>query len=151
MPTAQRHPAAEDHEIRALIEHVARAVRAGDADALLALCEPDVVVFDLMPPLIHSGLDAVRAVWAAALEGYAAPLEYEVFRLEVAVDGAVAVAHAVTRFGGARRDGTQALIWLRVTWGLKRGRAGWRIAHQHASVPFDMDSREALVDLAPHL
>ena len=151
MPTAQRQPATDEDAIRALIDASARAIRAGDVDALLALCEPDIVVFDLMPPLLHAGSDAVRAVWSAALASYAPPIEYEVFRLEVAVDGAAAFAHAVTRFGGTRRDGTHAPIWLRVTWGLRRGRGGWRIAHQHASVPFDLDSREALVDLAPHL
>jgi len=135
--------------VRAVIEKLARAVRACDVDAMIGLCSADVLVFDLLPPLSHQGQAAVHRLWSGALARLIAPLEYELFRLDIALDGNVAFAHAVTRLGGMRDDGEEIASWLRLTFGLRREAEGWKIAHQHVSVPFDGDSGAALRDLAP--
>lgn len=135
--------------VRAVVDRFARAVRSRDVEAMVALCSADVLVFDLLPPLTHQGRDAVRGLWSRAFAPYVAPLEYELFRVDVALDGNVAYAHAVTRLAAARADGERFAGWLRLTFGFRREAEAWKIAHQHVSVPFDLDSGAALLDLEP--
>ncbi|HYJ80784.1 MAG TPA: SgcJ/EcaC family oxidoreductase [Longimicrobiaceae bacterium] len=133
--------------VRAVIEAMAAAVRAKDVEAMLSLCTPDVATFDLVPPLAHEGAEAVRRIWSRALAGFVPPLEYDVHRLEVFVDGDVAFTRSLTRFGGAKEDGERSASWLRSTLGLRRIDGHWKVAHEHVSVPFDMESGKALLDL----
>jgi ketosteroid isomerase-like protein len=41
-------------------------------------------------------------------------------------------------------------MWFRLTIGLRKRDAGWRIVHTHASTPFHMnEARKAALDLQP--
>jgi hypothetical protein len=46
--------------IRQLADNWAKAVRAKDIDALMSHYTPDILVFDLAPPLQYNGIDAYR-------------------------------------------------------------------------------------------
>ena len=39
--------------------------------------------------------------------------------------------------------------WLRWTLGFRKIDGRWRVAHEHVSVPFDMESGKAMLDLKP--
>ncbi|MBP0661999.1 nuclear transport factor 2 family protein, partial [Mycobacterium tuberculosis] len=59
-------------QLRSLIEAWAEAVRAKDIDAVMRHYAPDVVVFDVMPPLVVKGAEAYRRNWLGwfdALDG----------------------------------------------------------------------------------
>jgi len=49
-----------ERQIRALIDDLAIAIRIKDVDALMGHYAPDVLTFDLLPPLQYSGADAIR-------------------------------------------------------------------------------------------
>ena len=132
--------------IRAVIDAIIKAVRAGDVDAFLALCAPDIVVFDLLPPLEHKGMDAIRRNWTAALGSFERPIEYDVDHLELAIGADVAWSRSLTRFGGVTKDGKHVTQLLRSTLGFRKIAGRWKIMHQHVSVPFDMQSGQALLD-----
>jgi ketosteroid isomerase-like protein len=50
-------------EIRELLEAWAAAVRRHDIPATLAFHDPDIVTFDLPPPLQARGLDGYEKTW----------------------------------------------------------------------------------------
>jgi PhnB protein len=51
---------------------------------------------------------------------------------------------------GTKTDGTAVDLWFRGTLVLRRTDGGWKIVHEHESVPFYMDgSFGAAIDLAP--
>lgn len=135
-------------EIRALIDDLVEAVRAKDVDGIMSHYAPDIVTFDLAPPLISStanaeGLEAWFATWRD-------PIGYEVRDLKVTASDDVAFSHALNRLSGTNIDGEKADIWFRQTLCFRKIRNDWRIAHQHESVPFYMDgSYRAAVDLKP--
>ena len=140
---------ADEAAIREVIEAIAKAVRANDVEAYLAVCAPDVVTFDMLPPLKHEGHAAVRRTWAAALDSFRGPIDYEVAALDVAASGDTAFTRCLTRFGGTQKDGKRAVNWLRSTLGLRKQGGRWKVVHEHVSVPFEMSSGRALLGLEP--
>jgi uncharacterized protein (TIGR02246 family) len=141
--------APHDAEIRALIDHRIAAVRAKDAAALTASHAPDVLAFDLIPPLRYRGLAALRQraqEWFASFQG---PLDYEISELEIAAGDDVAFCHGLHRVSGTRTDGQKIEMWWRATTGFRKADGRWVITHEHSSEPFDMTSGKALIDLKP--
>ncbi|MBB3590797.1 ketosteroid isomerase-like protein [Rhizobium sp. BK529] len=54
--------ASAQQDVRALLDHRTEACRAKDIDRLMSLYSPDIVYFDVVPPLRFIGTDAVRAI-----------------------------------------------------------------------------------------
>jgi uncharacterized protein (TIGR02246 family) len=147
--TLERTQRSEEAAVRAVIAELVQAVRAGDAEAMLAHCAPEIVIYDMLGPLQHAGEEAVREVWEQTLAPFVPPLEHELAELEVAVSGDVAFTRCLSRFGGARKDGLTQVHWVRLTLGLRKRGGRWLAVHQHVSVPFDMEDGTALMDLEP--
>jgi ketosteroid isomerase-like protein len=139
----------EEAAIRSEMEAIANAVRAKDVDGFLSRCSPKIVVFDMLPPLVHKGMAAVRRNWAMALGRFQGHPDYEMRDLEVSLDGDVAFCHGLTRFGGTLKDGRRVATWLRSTIAFLKVDGRWKITHQHASVPIDMQSGMGMVGLEP--
>jgi ketosteroid isomerase-like protein len=147
--TRENSKSADEAAIRAVMDAIAKAVRAKDVEAMLAECSPDIVTFDMVPPLRHQGAQAIRGLWARTLSPFAAPLDYEVHELDICVDGEVAFVRCLNRFGGAKADGPRVVNWLRSTFGLRRIDGRWKVVHEHVSVPFDMETNKAMLQLKP--
>src|SRR5262245_31635476 len=116
---------------------------------MLTHCTPEIRTFDLVPPLQHVGVDAIRDVWRKTLAAFESPIEYEVHRLDVAVGDDIAFSRSLNRFGGMNRDGSHVVNWLCVTLGFGKVDGTWKILHQHVSVPIDMETGRALLGLRP--
>ena len=145
--TARPEGATAEARIQALIDDWANALRAKDAQGVMAHYAADSVTFDLAPPLVSTtdaeGLQAWFSTWRS-------PLGYEIRDLSVTVDGDAAFAHGLARLSGIKVDGEKAEVWFRLTLCFRKIRGEWKIAHQHESVPFYMDgSFRAAVDLKP--
>ena len=139
----------DESTIRSVIDEFARAVRERNVDAMLAHCADDVVVFDMVPPLKHSGVQAVRRMWTETLDAFRNHVDYEVSQLRILAGGDTALCHSLNYFGGVRKNGQRSGNWLRQTLGLRRIEGRWKLSHQHVSVPFDMEAGKALLDLEP--
>jgi ketosteroid isomerase-like protein len=140
---------ADEVAVLAVIDALSDAVRAKDIDTLLSYCAPEIATFDLVPPLKHEGPASVRRLWATTLGPFEIPLEYDIHELDITVGHDVAFCRSLNRFGGTTRDGTRWVSWLSSTIGLRKINGDWKIVHEHVSVPFDMRSGKALLDLAP--
>ena len=134
-------------QIETLFSRLRAAHAVRDADAIVAAYAAHAVIYDLAPPLGRRGMgrDGVAA-WLATWEG---PVDIDTRDAELTIDGNLAFSTALTRMRG-RQDGKRQEIWFRATACLRKGEGGWRIVHDHTSVPFYMDGSErACTDLTP--
>jgi ketosteroid isomerase-like protein len=68
----------DETEIRQLIDGWAKALRAKDIDGVMSHYAPDILVFDIAPPLLYRGANAYRKnfeEWFATWQG---PIGYEI-------------------------------------------------------------------------
>jgi uncharacterized protein (TIGR02246 family) len=136
-------------EIRALVDRLAKAVRAKDLDQVSAAYAPDLVAFDIVPPLQFVGAEAYKKPWRELFELYEDGLQYEVRDLSVTAGEDVAFSHSLNHLSGTMKTGRKTELWLRFTAGYRKIQGKWLIAHLQASVPVDMANAKALVDLKP--
>jgi uncharacterized protein (TIGR02246 family) len=147
--TRENSTSADETAVRSVIDAITNAVRAKDVEAMLAHCAPDIATFDMVPPLKHEGAEAIRRLWATTLATFDPPLEYDVHHLELMVGGDLAISRSLNRFGGTGTDGTRNVSWLCSTLGLRKLDGRWKVVHEHVSVPFDMETGRAMLDLKP--
>ncbi|RWO03587.1 MAG: DUF4440 domain-containing protein [Mesorhizobium sp.] len=123
----------------------------GDARANVDAMDPDVVVFDLPPPLAYRGeqardIEGINAWFATWRNGVTVHMADP----QVMIDGDLAVAFGLSRMTGIKTDGTKVDSWSRRTIVLRRIAGSWKIIHEHASFPMAMDgSGRAVTDLLP--
>jgi ketosteroid isomerase-like protein len=146
MPTQRE---VDEVKIRQQVDKIVEGLRAKDLQGLEQIYAPDVVSFDVEPPLQHVGIEAKLSNWAKVFALFA-DVTYEVRDLTLAVGDDVAFGHAFARLSGTLMDGTATSgMWVRVTYGLRKIDGNWVIVHDQVSVPLDMRSGKGLVDLEP--
>src|SRR5215467_2095308 len=146
MPTQH---AVDEAAIRQRIDELVGAIRAADLEALKPMYAPDMVSFDVGPPLQHVGAQAKWKNWEEAFTVFQGPLDYEIRDLTITVDGDVAFGHSINRLIGRLRNGNSSGIWVRATFCFRKIDGNWLVVHDHASVPLDLESGRALLDLEP--
>jgi uncharacterized protein (TIGR02246 family) len=147
---AKNSKATDQASIRQLVDNWVKALRSKDVDAVMSHYAPDIVVFDLAPPLQYTGADAYRKNWEAWFPTFRGPIGYEVRDLRIAASDDVAFCHSFNRITGTRTDDEKTDVWVRATFCCRKIDGKWKIVHEHQSVPFYMDgSYRAAVDLIP--
>jgi len=147
--TTQQHTASDETQIRQLIEQWGKAVSAKDLTTLLSHYAPDILTFDIVPPLQSQGIDAYRKnfeAWFASVQG---PIAYETRDLRLTIGDAVAFGHSLNRVRSTQTTGKTTETWVRVTVGFRKIEGTWKITHEHVSVPCDMETSQASLDLMP--
>ncbi len=143
------HPT-DEADIRQRIDKLASAIRAGDLEAVMSAYSPDVVSFDIESPLQHVGLEAKRKNWERVFTVYESPLGYEIRDLAITVGEDVAFAHSLNRLSGTLKSGTTTTgFWVRATTCFRKVNGHWVITHDHVSVPLDVTTGAALLNLEP--
>jgi ketosteroid isomerase-like protein len=141
-------------EIRELIADREAAMQARDAARFVAHYAPEIVKFDLAPPLRNAGPQLLDpAGMAAWLSSFADDdtFEFAVTDLDVTTDGSLAFASSLNRLAATPRGATQSFeLWYRSTLCLRNTEGTWRVVHEHSSTPFYMDGTlRAATDLKP--
>ncbi|HEY1572054.1 MAG TPA: nuclear transport factor 2 family protein [Pseudonocardiaceae bacterium] len=139
----------DEAEIRKRIDGLLDAIRRADLDGVRQFFAPDIVSFDIVPPLRHVGADAKWRNWADVFAVYQRPLGYETRDLTITVGGDVAFAYSLNRISGTLRNGATNATWVRWTGCFRKIDGTWLIAHDQVSVPVDMAGGRALLDLQP--
>lgn len=139
----------DEADIRQRIDEMVAAVRAGDLERTMSIYAPDIVSFDIVPPLQHAGAAAKGKNWADVFAMYQLPLGYEIRDLRITVGDGVAFGHSLNRIGGTLKNGNRTELWVRWTACLRKIAGSWLIVHDHVSVPLDPESGRALLTLEP--
>ena len=145
---ATRH-ATDEADIRQRVDALVEAIRAMDLKGVMSIYAPDVVSFDLVPPLQHVGAEGKRKNWVNAFAMYQGPLGYELRNLTITAGDDAAFAHSLNRVSGTLKNGNRIDFWLRWTACFRKLDGNWLIAHDQVSVPVDPESRSALLNLKP--
>jgi uncharacterized protein (TIGR02246 family) len=136
-------------EIRGLLEDWAKAARASDIDAIMTAYAPDILSFDAVGQLQFKGAQAYRKHWEACIAMCSGPMIFEIHDLGIETGDDVAFGHYLLKCGATGEDGKEQTGWMRVTVCCRRTNQRWLVAHEHFSVPFDMESGKALLNLEP--
>jgi ketosteroid isomerase-like protein len=140
--------AIEEAQVRQLMDNLGKAMSAKDIDGVMAFYAPDIVAFDIIPPLQYVGAEAYRENWE---EGFAMSqsINFEIRDLTITASGEAAFCHSLNRLSGTMKNGEKYDFWMRRTVCCRSIDGELKITHEHFSVPFDMESNKALFDLKP--
>jgi ketosteroid isomerase-like protein len=131
------HSNPEETRIKALLETWADVVRRYDVPAILAHHEPDMVMFDLPPPLQCKGIEAYERTWDLLFRYHKPGTAFDIQELTVTAGQDIAVAVAIMRCGpnSSSNPGDKEGFLFRLTVCLRKVDGDWRITHEHHSVP----------------
>ncbi|MDB5526459.1 MAG: hypothetical protein JWM58_4222 [Rhizobium sp.] len=137
-----------ENQINAMLLARADALGARKAAETVSYSTEDAVQFALAPPLVITGKDEQGLQdWFDTWKG---PIGGDVRDVKLTAGEDVAFWTGLVNMTGTKADGTKVDLWFRQTLGLVKTGDGWKVAHQHESVPFAMDgSGRALLDLKP--
>ena len=135
-------------QIRALMDDRVNAVRAKDVNVAMSSIAPDILSFDVVGPLQRFGSDALTRAeeWFSSFQG---PIGYEIRELNINAGDDVAFAHGLSHVSATKTGGGQLDMWWRTTLGFRKLDGKWLVTHEHNSVPFDVKSGKASLDLKP--
>jgi ketosteroid isomerase-like protein len=136
-------------EIRTLLDSRSGAIRIKDIDRLMSHYSPDIIYFDLVPPLQYVGSAALRGRFLEWFESYESGIGQEIHDLNILVNGEIAVTSMLIRSGGTLKNGHEVGLWVRATSSFQRSDHTWLITHEHVSVPVDLKNGNAVMDLVP--
>ena len=135
--------------IRKLFDDRGKAIRAKDINGVMSNIAPDVLSFDVVNPLLYLGSDATRKraeEWFSSFQG---PIDYEIRDLSITTGETTAFCHSLNRISGTKTDGGVIDMWVRATVCCRKIDGKWMVTHEHSSVPFDVESGKASLDLKP--
>src|SRR5262245_33295036 len=116
--------AAEEVQIRKVLEDRADALRKKDAGRVIAHGTAGFLHFSLAPPLISKTDARGLTDWFATWRG---PIGYEMRDIAVTAGEDVAFATGLARLSGTKTDGERAEVWFRITLGLRKIGGAWKI------------------------
>ena len=141
--------ALEEAQIRNLIDDRLKAVRNKDVNASMSSLASDILSFDVVNQLQYIGSDASRKRAEAWFSSFQGPIGCEIRDLSITVGDDVAFSHGLSHVSATRTDGGQLDMWWRTTVCFRKIDGTWTITHEHNSVPFDVESGKASLDLKP--
>jgi len=120
------------------IEALAQAIREKDIERLMTFYSPEVVAFDVRPPLEARGAEYYRQnfeTWFGSFEG---PISFELKNLRVTAGEPAAFCHYLALIVGAKAGGGTVGYWARGTTCFERCEGEWLVTHEHISMPASM-------------
>jgi PhnB protein len=124
-------------EIERLVSDWSRAVEAKDPEKIVANYGPDTVLFDAIPPARTVGARDIGRIWSECLPYFPEKFRSEHKDLTIHVDGDLAIVHGLHHFVPEPADHPAGSTWMRITIVFRRNGGGWRVIHEHVSIPFD--------------
>ncbi len=132
--------------VQSVLDRYVQAVKASDADALLALYSDDVHVYDLMEPFERHGNASQRELMEAWLNEEGVEQDCVIEDVNIMQDGDLAVARASVRYSATKPGDEQEWMWNRAPWALRRETGEWKIIHEHTSVPLSAPDMQPIYD-----
>ncbi len=125
-----------------------KAVNSRNVDAIMACysAKPDLLIFDLIPPLQYAGPDAWRKNWDGFLKSMKGTMKVEQSDLKVEGSRRIAFTHSVWRWTMTDASGKASQITMRATNCYENQGGKWLIVHAQYSVPTDLETGKAVIN-----
>jgi ketosteroid isomerase-like protein len=149
MSRSEKEEAVAEALIRQRVADLVKALNAKDIEGVMSLYAPNLVSFDLAPPLRYVGAHNKRRAWQEAFAAFAGPIAYEVRDLDVTTHGELAFVHSLNHITVTLASGQNIDLWLRWTACFRRIDGVWLVVHDHVSVPADLEHGRAVLNLTP--
>jgi uncharacterized protein (TIGR02246 family) len=127
--------ATDEIAIRDLVEHWAGAVRARNLNGILANHSPDILMFDVPPPVQSKGIEAYKKTWDLFFSWSRDFGVFDIIEMNITAGNDVAFVTALMRCAGAEADGNKMELEFRLTIGLRKIGGQWMVMHEHHSIP----------------
>ncbi|HEY4050346.1 MAG TPA: nuclear transport factor 2 family protein [Acidobacteriaceae bacterium] len=152
MNNASPASVAED-QIRELLEQWARATRNGQQDEVLAHHAPDVLIYDVLPPMKYEGAAAYRRSWGDWQPDTQGEGQFELRDLSIVSGSDVAFAHCFIQCGGTLPNGKSFEDFVRATFVSRRsaevGKWCINIFQSHFDRAAEIEHHASYYDFAP--
>ena len=125
----------DEAAIRDLVENWARAVRDKNLDGILANHSPDMLMFDVPPPLQSRGIDAYKKTWDLFYSWSQDSVVFDITEMNITAGSDVAFITALMRCAGTEANGDRSELEFRLTIGLRKIGGRWIVMHEHHSIP----------------
>lgn len=130
----------DEEQVRQILEQWALATRENLQDAILKNHAPDVVIYDVLPPMKYDSAEAYRRSWGDWQPETEGEGRFDLEDLSVVAGADVAFAYGFVHCGGTLPNGKTFEDLVRATFCLRRCGRSWWIEHQHISKPFGQKS-----------
>lgn len=138
-------------EVKRAFANFTQAIRAGHLEDIMSFYSPDVVAFDMMPPLRFHGIEGYqKTAWKECFtDVFSFPIQYDWKEQELTLRDDVAIFHGLIHMSGEfKESGKTNEAWLRNTTVLMKEGERWFIVHEHNSAPCDFNGR-VMMNLPP--
>jgi ketosteroid isomerase-like protein len=151
MKAQQETPQDAQKEIGQLFAGWQKAFEAKDVKGVMAIYAPGnrLVAYDIVPPLQYKGAIAYEKDYETFFAQFDGPIHVELRDGHVEAGTDVAFAYGLERLTGKLKGGDPVDMWIRYTEGLRRIDDKWQVVHEHISVPSDLQTGKAMLDLKP--
>jgi ketosteroid isomerase-like protein len=136
-------------EIHAWLDRWTKAFTKRDVDAIMALYTDGVFAYDIVPPLQYVGKAEYRTDYQQFFSQYESNLHVEVRDLHIGTSGDLGYASGLELISGTLKNGQKSNVWLRFTSLFRKSDGRWLDFHDHVSVPAEIESGKAMLDLKP--
>ncbi|MDA0835450.1 MAG: nuclear transport factor 2 family protein [Planctomycetota bacterium] len=123
--------------IHKLLTEWTDATREGRQEDILSNHAPELLVFDVLPPLKYDSAESYRASWDDWQPDTQGEMTFHLEDLEITAGDTVGYAHGVLHCGGSLPDGKTFSDTVRATFCLRKVNGKWTVFHQHISKPYD--------------
>ena len=149
MAGTENNKDSNEAQIRQQMDRFVMAFRSKDVDLMMSLFAPEMISFDIIPPLQYVGSDEYRKVWKETFALFQDPIEIEISHLSITADKKVAFSHNFLRLRATMMNGQKIDYWERLTCCFQKVDDTWLIVHEHVSLPADLKTGMALMDFKP--
>lgn len=146
---AQTKKANDKEAIRQQINSFIKAFRTRNVNLMMSLYTPDMVAFDIVPPLKDTGADTYRKTWEKTFKRFDGPIGIEVRDRNIVPGDKVAFAYQLLHLSASMTNGQKIDFWERMTLCFVKTNGKWLIMHEHVSVPADLRTGKAVLNLKP--
>src|SRR4029450_12826962 len=123
--SASSNRTTDEAAIRELVESWARAVRVKDFDGILANHSPDILMFDVPPPIQSKGIEAYRKTWDLFFSWSQDSKIFDINEMNITAGNDVAFVTALMRCAGTEANGDKIELAFRLTIGLRKIDGQW--------------------------
>ena len=145
----EEHQKNDSATLKSLLADRIKLLHDKNIEGVMSMYAPEVVSFDIVPPLRYVGADAFRKVWAEVFSSFQGPIGYEMHDLNITVGDDVAFAYSLNHISGTLNAGLKTDLWLRWTACFRKINGKWLIVHHQNSVPVDLQHGKAELGLKP--